>query len=224
MLFGCLCTELTLFCTELTLFCTKLPENCIYLNQSELRNFSMYIIIHETVTYSHMFGRWRNNSQLSSMVFLLSTLPKQCSRGWNTLCVWVSVNWVFGFEVRIKNHILKYIEQIYQRLHQNLPLQYQFLAVDGSYHVTYVPYLSGIPVKPAVIPQGWYKWASCTSFNFQYDGQTQLIIFTIAKIFYRCDWIFYAIPAIGEASFPFRWWLQRILSIVTWMKQIKRGT
>ena len=39
-----LCTELTLFCTELTLFCTELPENCIYLNQSELSNFSMYII------------------------------------------------------------------------------------------------------------------------------------------------------------------------------------
>ena len=38
------CTELTLFCTELTLFCTELPENCIYLNQSELSNFSMYII------------------------------------------------------------------------------------------------------------------------------------------------------------------------------------
>ena len=31
-------------CTELTLFCTELPENCIYLNQSELSNFSMYII------------------------------------------------------------------------------------------------------------------------------------------------------------------------------------
>ena len=39
-----LCTEWTLFCTELTLFCTELPENCIYLNQSELSNFSMYII------------------------------------------------------------------------------------------------------------------------------------------------------------------------------------
>ena len=38
------CTELTLFCTELTLFCTELPENCIYHNQSELSNFSMYII------------------------------------------------------------------------------------------------------------------------------------------------------------------------------------
>ena len=35
---------LLLLCTELTLFCTELPENCIYLNQSELSNFSMYII------------------------------------------------------------------------------------------------------------------------------------------------------------------------------------
>ena len=41
-------TELTPSCTELTLFCTELPENCIYLNQSELRNFSMYIINRET--------------------------------------------------------------------------------------------------------------------------------------------------------------------------------
>ena len=30
--------------TELTLFCTELHEHCIYLNQSELSNFSMYII------------------------------------------------------------------------------------------------------------------------------------------------------------------------------------
>ena len=33
------------FCTELTLFCTELPENCIYLHQSELSNFFMYIFI-----------------------------------------------------------------------------------------------------------------------------------------------------------------------------------
>ena len=32
------------FCTELTLFCIVLPENCIYLNQSELSNFFMSII------------------------------------------------------------------------------------------------------------------------------------------------------------------------------------
>ena len=29
---------------ELTLLCTKLPENCIYFNQSELSDFSLYII------------------------------------------------------------------------------------------------------------------------------------------------------------------------------------
>ena len=34
---------LLLLCTELTLFCIELPENCIYLNQSELSNFFMYI-------------------------------------------------------------------------------------------------------------------------------------------------------------------------------------
>ena len=38
------CTELTLFCTELTLFCTELPKNCIYLNQSELSNFFIYLL------------------------------------------------------------------------------------------------------------------------------------------------------------------------------------
>ena len=41
---------LLLLCTELTLFCTELPENCIYLNQSELSNFSMYIIRDKLVT------------------------------------------------------------------------------------------------------------------------------------------------------------------------------
>ena len=53
-----LCTELTLFCTELTLFCTELPENCIYLDQSELRNFSMYIII--VGTCSKHILQWNN--------------------------------------------------------------------------------------------------------------------------------------------------------------------
>ena len=36
---------LLLLCTELTLLYIELPENCIYLNQSELSNFFMYIII-----------------------------------------------------------------------------------------------------------------------------------------------------------------------------------
>ena len=35
---------LLLLCPELTLFCTELPENCIYISQSELSNFLMYII------------------------------------------------------------------------------------------------------------------------------------------------------------------------------------
>ena len=33
-----------LLCTELNLFYIELPENCIYLNQSELINFFMYLI------------------------------------------------------------------------------------------------------------------------------------------------------------------------------------
>ena len=39
---------LLLLCTELTLFSIELPENCMYLNQSELSNFFMYIINTET--------------------------------------------------------------------------------------------------------------------------------------------------------------------------------
>ena len=35
---------LLLLCTGLTLFCIELPENCIYLHQSELSNFHMYLI------------------------------------------------------------------------------------------------------------------------------------------------------------------------------------
>ena len=33
------------FCTELTLFCTVLKKNCTAFNQSEWRNFFMYIIV-----------------------------------------------------------------------------------------------------------------------------------------------------------------------------------
>ena len=40
---------LLLLCSEVTLFCTVLPENCIYLNQSELSNFFMYIMIQFTI-------------------------------------------------------------------------------------------------------------------------------------------------------------------------------
>ena len=37
---------LLLLCTELTLFCTELPENCIYVNQSELSNFFMFYMFY----------------------------------------------------------------------------------------------------------------------------------------------------------------------------------
>ena len=36
---------LLLLCPELTFFCIESPENCIYLNQSELGSFFMYLII-----------------------------------------------------------------------------------------------------------------------------------------------------------------------------------
>ena len=34
---------------ELTLFCNELPENCVYLNQSELSNFFMYLIMNVNI-------------------------------------------------------------------------------------------------------------------------------------------------------------------------------
>ena len=39
------CTKLPFLCTQLPFFCTVLPKNCIPLNQSQSRNFFMYIII-----------------------------------------------------------------------------------------------------------------------------------------------------------------------------------
>ena len=44
MVQGIVQSGLLLLCTELTLFCIELPENCIYLHQSELRNFFIYLI------------------------------------------------------------------------------------------------------------------------------------------------------------------------------------
>ena len=41
---GIVQSGLLLLCAELTLFCMELPENCIYLNQSELCNFFIYLI------------------------------------------------------------------------------------------------------------------------------------------------------------------------------------
>ena len=46
---------LLLLCTELTLFCVELPENCIYLHQSELSNFSCILFVHEVVNFGNFY-------------------------------------------------------------------------------------------------------------------------------------------------------------------------
>ena len=46
---GIVQSGLLLLYTELTLFCNELPENCIYLNQSELSNFFMYLIMNVNI-------------------------------------------------------------------------------------------------------------------------------------------------------------------------------
>ena len=54
---------LLLLCTELTLFCIELPEDCIYLNQSELDIFFMYII---NKLISYIYGGIHVINDLSS--------------------------------------------------------------------------------------------------------------------------------------------------------------
>ena len=54
---------LLLLCTESTLFSIELPENCIYLSQSELSNFFIYLIRSATVwmitkSDDHIAGVW----------------------------------------------------------------------------------------------------------------------------------------------------------------------
>ena len=48
---------LLLLCTELTLLYIELPENCVYLNQSELSNFFMYIIRNSNEPRSWSWGK-----------------------------------------------------------------------------------------------------------------------------------------------------------------------
>ena len=43
------CLVCYFFCTELTLFCTEFPENCIYLNQSELSIFSCILLVFKKI-------------------------------------------------------------------------------------------------------------------------------------------------------------------------------
>ena len=52
---------LLLLCTELTLLCTELPEDCIYLNRSELSHFFIYNIKRIINT---MASIWRKNTLL----------------------------------------------------------------------------------------------------------------------------------------------------------------
>ena len=58
-----------LLCTELTLFCTEIPENCIYLNQSELSNFFMYIIRNKA---------WKLPTHLLQIALLIFWKPEFC--------------------------------------------------------------------------------------------------------------------------------------------------
>ena len=76
-----LCTELTLFCTELTLFCTELSENCIYLNQSELSNFFMFIIKTEISSpiLSNLFHFHQNMICTYKCTELKNTLCEICT-------------------------------------------------------------------------------------------------------------------------------------------------
>ena len=46
---------LLLLCIGLTLFCVELPENCIYLHQSELSNFSCILFVHEVVNFGNFY-------------------------------------------------------------------------------------------------------------------------------------------------------------------------
>ena len=48
---------LLIFCTELNFLRIELPENCIYLNQSELSNFFMYIFRNSNKPRSWSWGK-----------------------------------------------------------------------------------------------------------------------------------------------------------------------
>ena len=66
-------------CTELTLFCTELPENCIYLNQSELSNFSMYNINNKTAWHFTKLVLWIMDTwlvQKARAIFSTNTIQK----------------------------------------------------------------------------------------------------------------------------------------------------
>ena len=66
-----------LLCTELTLFCTEIPENCIYLNQSELSNFFMYIIRNKKALLI-FFKAWKLPTHLLQIALLIFWKPEFC--------------------------------------------------------------------------------------------------------------------------------------------------
>ena len=71
------------FCSELTLFCIELPENCIYLNQSEVSNFPCILLMKKKrnkkndtfhlQSFSKQKLRWLAN--LCSTIAAMSHLP-----------------------------------------------------------------------------------------------------------------------------------------------------
>ena len=65
---------LLLLCTELTLFCIELPENCIYLDKSELSSFFMYLInVEENCnTLQNWFFSFRESGRKCSSISLLN--------------------------------------------------------------------------------------------------------------------------------------------------------
>ena len=67
--------------TELTLFCTELHEHCIYLNQSELSDFSMYIIkLEKNILTCYKVNTRMDNIQHSSSPKskMVSTYQSRC--------------------------------------------------------------------------------------------------------------------------------------------------
>ena len=73
---------LLVLCTESTLFCNELPENYIYLNQSELSSFFMYLIRSKTASQRILYFPFHLLFGLVAwLVFMLrKTFPPDASR------------------------------------------------------------------------------------------------------------------------------------------------
>ena len=102
---------LLLLCTKWTLFCSKSPENCIYLNQSELSNFFMYLIRAEIIRliWSHKYDfRKKLHDTRFNYHFITSILKSPKNMTWlvqifcwcSTELVW-SIYPFFGEKIRV---------------------------------------------------------------------------------------------------------------------------